>query len=447
MNKQSTYLLDNPSDALKPGEMPKLLFMAGLASTITYALTKISLGNIAKISSIIFIVLGVWASLYYTKKRFLRFAYQLLVLSIIVQILSWLFSKATHPELALDAPDIEYLSRLFIIIPIAWWLAGKTRNVLLLWLAASIGIVTAPWLRGDGVEEILLGLQGTRVDFNISNAQHPSLFFGTLLLGLLTLHKRFWSSKKYFYIPVIAWVALVIFSLIIVVITQTRSNWLALAVTAAFAVIAIFIKAIKQRAHKLFFSFLIIFAVLVASLHLTFRDILSNRVSAESEVVELLLNGNIEEIPYTSIGIRIHSWRAGLEAFLEKPLLGWGPNGKTLAIQESSKIPQYIKDDYGHLHNTYLEILVNFGIIGFAIFSIFIGWVVKSLIMAKKTKKMPEDIFLFSILALIFWSITNIFESYLMFWTGVFLFNIVLGGALTYIHSESKEKAAAYHHG
>ena len=132
---------------------------------------------------------------------------------------------------------------------------------------------------------------------------------------------------------------------------------------------------------------------------------------------------------------------------MEKPLLGWGPNGKTLAIQESSKIPQYIKDDYGHLHNTYLEILVNFGIIGFAIFSIFIGWVVKSLIMAKKTKKMPEDIFLFSILALIFWSITNIFESYLMFWTGVFLFNIVLGGALTYIHSESKEKAAAYHHG
>lgn len=71
MNKQSTYLLDNPSDALKPSEMPKLLFMAGLASTITYALTKISLGNIAKISSIIFIVLGVWASLYYTKKSFL----------------------------------------------------------------------------------------------------------------------------------------------------------------------------------------------------------------------------------------------------------------------------------------------------------------------------------------------------------------------------------------
>jgi len=69
------------------------------------------------------------------------------------------------------------------------------------------------------------------------------------------------------------------------------------------------------------------------------------------------------------VTFRMAVYRAGWEMFLEKPISGWG----SLAMQAelSSRISDFHQEQF-YFHNTYLEILVQYGIIGLALY----GWLV-----------------------------------------------------------------------
>lgn len=75
-------------------------------------------------------------------------------------------------------------------------------------------------------------------------------------------------------------------------------------------------------------------------------------------------NSNIE---------RISMWKNALDGFKKQPIIGYGPGNLT-------SIDEYSKTEYGsHMgtttmsHNTYIDALVNGGIIGFIIFITFLG--------------------------------------------------------------------------
>ena len=67
-----------------------------------------------------------------------------------------------------------------------------------------------------------------------------------------------------------------------------------------------------------------------------------------------LLTRIFYNLPYTSIGIRLHSWNETLKWIKQKPMLGWGENAKK-EIMSKSNFPQWVKDRYRHLHNFYLR--------------------------------------------------------------------------------------------
>jgi O-antigen ligase len=85
---------------------------------------------------------------------------------------------------------------------------------------------------------------------------------------------------------------------------------------------------------------------------------------------QLSLKERLEESgPVT---FRMAVYEAGWEMFLQKPLSGWG----SLAMQTelSSRITEFHQEQF-FFHNTYLEILVEYGVIGLALY----GWMVVQL--------------------------------------------------------------------
>lgn len=72
------------------------------------------------------------------------------------------------------------------------------------------------------------------------------------------------------------------------------------------------------------------------------------------------------------VAFRMAVYQAGWEMFLQKPLAGWG----SLAMQSelSSRISDFHQERF-YFHNTYLEILAQYGLIGLALY----GWLIVDL--------------------------------------------------------------------
>lgn len=69
------------------------------------------------------------------------------------------------------------------------------------------------------------------------------------------------------------------------------------------------------------------------------------------------------------VKFRMAVYQAGWEMFLQKPLNGWG--AKAMQAELSNRISEFRQEEY-FFHNTYLEILVQYGLVGLA----FYLWVV-----------------------------------------------------------------------
>lgn len=360
----------------------------------------------------------------------------LLLLVIMVQGLSWWLGYLHHPQWIEDNPQVDRLAKLFIFIAVAWWLGGSTARTLLVWSLALLGYIIALFVHGDGLAEWVKGLGGERVDFGIRNAQHAAMFFGTGLLGLLAFAQRSLVPGDWAIIRRLAWVLATVLCLVGVIITQTRGIWLALLV--ALPVMAVLFSWWFLRVHPLKHARTVLFCSLLAALVIGVPaanfgyDAIADRMERERPAIESILAGDFSKVPYNSAGIRFHTWRAAAEWIAERPIVGWGGDGRSLAIDETQWLPQWVKDQYGHLHNYFLELWVAYGLLGVSVFAVLVFLVGRGTWLAWRGGVMPNDMALFSFSFFIYWVIVNQFESYLSFWTGVFVHNLVVGGLVTH---------------
>jgi putative inorganic carbon (hco3(-)) transporter len=65
------------------------------------------------------------------------------------------------------------------------------------------------------------------------------------------------------------------------------------------------------------------------------------------------------------VKFRMAVYQAGWEMFLQKPLTGWG--ARPMQAELSSRITEFHQDQY-YFHNTYLEIVVQYGFVGLALY-------------------------------------------------------------------------------
>lgn len=374
----------------------------------------------------------------------------LLLLAIVVQVLSWTLGYFHHPEWMADNPQIDRLAKLFVFMSVAWWLAGSTRNTLLVWGLALIGLLAATFVQGGGLEEWLRGLQGKRVDFSIRNAQHTAMYFGVALLGLIAFSKRCVFPGRFVIWRLALWLLALIICLAGVLITQTRAIWLALCVALpVMGGIWGVSYAMRHGAKSLWKPVLIFTAVVMlglAGLGAVFQDTISKRLDAEGQVIANIIKGDIESVSFrSSIGNRIHTWVAASEWIKERPFVGWGSEGRGLVIEQTEWLPDYTKREFNHLHNFFLEVWVAYGLLGLTVIGALAIWVGRATWLAWQGGVLPSDMAIFGVCFFIYWLIINQFESYNSFWTGVYVHNMVLGGLVTHYwrwQLENKPKGA-----
>lgn len=416
---------------VKSTPTPTPLWIIGFLAALAFALTNIYFKDVSRIAEPILALLGLICVFRYGAGLGRSPLFYFLWAALAIQLLSWTGSQFFHPELAEDYPKLDRLARLFLFLPLAWWLGGQLKNVFLFWSVAALGLLVSPWLLGFGYEQFAQGFQGMRIALDIRNAQHTAVLYGSLLIGLLVFSPRAIRTIKPW--GALCWFLALAVTLAVVIFTQTRAVWSGLIVVLLTVTIGVLVFCFKNRDKGSAQALLVSTLILTGILGLTMYQLAPPRMFAEQSSLEKLFDGEFNEIPYSSIGTRIHSWRAGLELAADRPIIGWGGNARSYALAQTDWIPSDKAERYQHLHNSYLELVLQYGLIGLSWYLLLLGWLAKATFSAWKKGDIPGDVALFFGLFLILWSWTNLFESYVGFWTGEFLMNVVLAGVVSLI--------------
>ncbi|SHF87579.1 O-antigen ligase [Microbulbifer donghaiensis] len=356
--------------------------------------------------------------------------------SVLIQILTWVAILQEHPEFAESSPKLHRFGNWFAFAAIACWLGGSVRNTLLLWSVALVALLLAPWVVGGGFAEWAAGATGQRIDFGLHNAQHTALLFGTALLGLIVLAPRLFRAVKPLSVFGFLWLVAVAICLLAVLYSQTRGVWLGLSLAVLFLGIAALRAAFIRWGAKSWPRLAVISVLSVAALVAVgakFGGIIVERLDYERETIDAVMAGDFDSAPFTSTGIRLHTWMEALPWIQERPLLGWGGKGRSLVIEQSATMPQHLKDSFGHLHNSYLDLQVNNGLLGSLLLLALVGWLLIGSVKTWRRGELPGDLLLFFLCFTLFWLVINCFESYLFFASGSYVFGLVCAGIATQI--------------
>ncbi|MBR9856705.1 MAG: O-antigen ligase family protein [Gammaproteobacteria bacterium] len=425
----------------------KFFEYVGFLALLAYGFSNLLWPSAGKLVQVFAIAIGVISFFAYGDKKRTSFPVYLLIAALVIQATSWGLGYFNHPEWTSSSPRLDRLGKIFAFIAYAWLLGGSTRNTLYLWGLSAIGFLLATLLQGHATDW-LTGLGGQRVDFDMRNAQHTAMFFGTVLLGMTCFSFRIIHHQKRL-IPwrFCLWALFTVSSLIGLFITQTRAIWLAITaamILMALAWLCVRLARNKSNAGKQLALSVGALMLITTSIVWVAKDIVVKRLAAESEVISTVIAGNFADVPYTSVGIRIQTWRAATEWIAERPVFGWGENGRSLAIKETSWLPNFVREDFGHLHNYFLEVWIAYGLVGVGLIAVLAIWIGRGTLQAWRTGVIPNDMALFSLAFFVFWIIVNQFESYNSFGSGVYVFNIILAGLTTHIwRAQSVAQATA----
>ncbi|WP_020145994.1 O-antigen ligase [Thioalkalivibrio sp. ALJ15] len=170
--------------------------------------------------------------------------------------------------------------------------------------------------------------------------------------------------------------ALLAFFIASIIATKSRNGWLTLAI-ALVAVLALSIWAYRRDLHRIRGALLgaMVAMLLAAGTLTTFSwDHISERWEQTADTVQqtiaLPFHGNVEELERDSVGIRVAYWAFAWERFLDRPLVGRGAADQR-HLTEEFPIPPQLEDRDDTFHNSHLDILVRFGLVGYGMIAIF----------------------------------------------------------------------------
>lgn len=348
------------------------------------------------------------------------------------------FSRPDYIDTSFRAARHYLKPIMILVIGIGLYLCGRTSRWWLL-LTALVGFLFYLVFQTDP-HDWLAAQQGERVDFGIHNAQHAAMLFGTMLLALLIFAPRAISStagkaRLVITISLLAGISLAVFG---VLVTQVRGIWLGLLAAlclGAFLYPFLFTRTAGARKKQLYqyligYPLLVGLILIVGIVGFNADDIIEQRLQGEDISLNTVTEDfSVEAATISSTAVRLASWAAAWQWISERPWMGWGPEATRSLILHSDHFSDSFKRNFGHLHNSFLEVLVSNGIPGAVILASLAIWFGIAIIRAYAGGAMPPDVFVFAWLFFAFWLVINTFESYILYSSGQYL-NAVIGGFL-----------------
>lgn len=311
----------------------------------------------------------------------------------------------------------------FSRVKIAWSLvlAGFSQSILAIWQFASQNIFACKWLGMSVQDPSALGVSvvetiGGRFLRSYGSLSHPNILAGFLVICLLLC---IWllTTRSLHFAPACrfgrddkekAFLIFIFFTLLLgLFLTFSRAAWLAFLVS----MIIILFWLVKKKNFKLIKNLLIPGILFLIILGAIFQSLILTRFSLETR---LEIKSNQE---------RVSGIKQAKELSKKYFYHGLGAGNYTLGLYELNKNFQVW--EYQPVHNVYLLILVELGIIGLVIFLLFILEILKWI-----WKKSGGDDFEKMIITIIIISILIMMLFDHWWWTmyfGIIFFAVVLG--------------------
>lgn len=365
------------------------------------------------------------------RERALRVPVLFLIAALAIQLLSWSLAPEIPGYPREGSPKLDHLARWCLFLFPAFWLLRQQGSYKALWLCAATGLLLAPWITGGGWNEIAAALSGERVDFGLRNAQHTGLFAGTVALG--SFAGLFAPGERARWRGIRGPLLLVVLaaSTGILLASQTRGVWLGCLLGAGIICLLRLTllrrrdSGVQQRWWSGLLPGLTIAAVaLVVALQLL-QDFEINRGDLRQLGV-----GEVSALHYDTVGIRLRSWYHALPWIAESPLVGWGTRGSLAVSQLSEALPPELKQLYTHLHSSYVDLTIQYGLPAVALMLAMLLWLSVLAWRARQAGRLSDGALLFVAGFTGFWLVANAFESYMLYSSGRFLWNLVFAGVL-----------------
>jgi O-antigen ligase len=301
--------------------------------------------------------------------------------------------------------------------PVAWFARGDPARIHRLLLLAVCSLLLGMLSHCDPAELLHFRLPA-RTGFQLKII-FGGLVSGSALLGLLAFAPRIWRAGPWRLLRIALWWVALYLSGYMLLAGYSRGAWLAFAIALIFtASLGFFALQAEWRKPAAAFGALLAAVMLVfVSLNL---DRIGARFAEERETFEAILRGDFEHLPRTSVGFRLDVQLFGLQRWLERPWLGWGPGATEYLIAHSDN-PRLLHpskdgalDWMDHVHNSYLEVLLRFGLVGAGLLGAAGVFLIGGLIQAYRAGRVPLDCFLFSLGCLLMTAVWSFFDFRLL---------------------------------
>ena len=306
--------------------------------------------------------------------------------------------------------------KLFLFLPLAWWIGGSYTGALRMLAIAFLGLLVAIALDPNLGSSLARIWSGQRVDFNIRNAQHGALFFGVTFIFALCYAIQLLRAETRSRLGVIMVLLAFATSSIGLLGTQTRAAVLGLVVCCLLALGQWLWHVISRSKERIPVArMLLVVAIVIGLMGWSIKESIYPRIVADKTSIAQIFAGDLDSLPYQGIGLRVHSWVASLRWISERPLTGWGRKARVDVIRLADNFPEDVKERFGHLHNGYLEIAVGFGFPGLIFLGVY--WAV----LLSRTRQSAEPVlYRFVFYSSVFFLVMNVFESFFVKTSGEF---------------------------
>lgn len=276
-------------------------------------------------------------------------------------------------EAAVSDGIFSYIYFLVLIPPIAWFLRGDINRIRLVLVLALIGMLARIAIHTD-FDDLEQTFHGRYYGFGLSHITF-GMYINAALLGLAILGANSLSQTRSLYIRLMLGALMLLVVALLaqaLVATQSRAAWITLAVVGPPMVAWFFwdrwsnVKR-SDRAWTMIGTSVLI-AVVVILIGYFNLDRISARMAQEKDTIHGIASLDRERIPADSVGTRYHMVLFGLERIGERPFFGWGP-GSTRLVQIEYEGHQWWYREGRNLHNTYIHVALELGLVGFVGFA------------------------------------------------------------------------------
>lgn len=253
------------------------------------------------------------------------------------------------------------------VLVFSLWLARFPRCVYhLFWLYPLALLLWAldetNWSHFIGVLE-----GGGRLVLGHNNPNTMGFFLAIALMGLWVFRRRWVGEERSRLVRRmrgVSWLAMVAGVGYLLLLTSSRSSWLALIlVTAIYVAFGVRPGWPKRWPALVWLLVLVgVFAVWGGSV----QERVEQRLEGPREIVTAWWHG--EEMPNNSGSKRLWMWQHGLQKWSERPWIGWGVRAGGELLQEH---PKPFLRHFRDYHNIEVSLLTRFGLVGLTLFGTF----------------------------------------------------------------------------